>query len=103
MQSANFYFADGKPKIWRRQVRRWPSAKFMSDKRQNKILPSANFYFLNGKSDSRRQMGLSQSGQGLPGLQAAARCMLKIIFYSEMYKSFCRGDDIVAGIWYIQH
>ena len=30
-------------------MRRWPSAKFMSDKWQNKILP-ANFYFLNGKS-----------------------------------------------------
>ena len=32
-----FYFADGKQKICRRQVRRWPSAKFMSDKWQNKI------------------------------------------------------------------
>ena len=42
LQSANFYFADGKQKICNRQVRRWPSAKFMSDKRQNKILPSAN-------------------------------------------------------------
>ena len=54
---ANFYFADGKQKICRRQVRRWPSAKFMSDKWQNKILPSANCYFLNGKFVSRRQIG----------------------------------------------
>ncbi|HIW36702.1 MAG TPA: hypothetical protein IAA30_06945 [Candidatus Treponema faecavium] len=28
-------FADGKLKICNRQVRRWPSAKFMSDKWQN--------------------------------------------------------------------
>ena len=27
---ANFYFADGKQKICRRQVRRWPSAKFIA-------------------------------------------------------------------------
>ncbi|HIW36203.1 MAG TPA: hypothetical protein IAA30_04405 [Candidatus Treponema faecavium] len=50
MQSANVSFADGKQKICNRQVRRWPSAKFKSDKRQNKILPAANFYFLNGKT-----------------------------------------------------
>ena len=42
VESANFYFADGKPKICRRQVRRWPSAKFMSDKRQIFYWPSAN-------------------------------------------------------------
>ena len=31
---ANVSFADGKLKICNRQVRRWPSAKFMSDKWQ---------------------------------------------------------------------
>ena len=35
LQSANVSFADGKLKICNRQVRRWPSAKFMSDKWQN--------------------------------------------------------------------
>ena len=49
LQSANVSFADGKQKICRRQVRRWPSAKFTRDKRQKKILPSANCYFFNGK------------------------------------------------------
>ena len=44
LQSANVSFADGKLKICNRQVRRWPSAKFMSE-----ILPSANVNFLNGK------------------------------------------------------
>ena len=55
-------FAAGKQKICNRQVRRWPSAKFMSDKRQNKILPLANFYFLNGKPVSRRQMRIHICG-----------------------------------------
>ena len=50
LPSASETLADGKLKICNRQVRRWPSAKFMSDKWQNKILPSANCYFLNGKT-----------------------------------------------------
>ncbi|HIW37263.1 MAG TPA: hypothetical protein IAA30_09810 [Candidatus Treponema faecavium] len=46
---ANFQFADGKVKVCNRQVSRWPTAKFLPDKRQIFILPSANFLFASGK------------------------------------------------------
>ncbi len=66
---ANVSFADGKLKICSRQVRRWPSAKFMSDKWQNKILPSANVKktigkFLFFKWENVRLLHLSAGGKG---------------------------------------
>ncbi|HIW35446.1 MAG TPA: hypothetical protein IAA30_00520, partial [Candidatus Treponema faecavium] len=45
LPTANFQFAVGKVKVCRLQVSRWPTAKFVPDKRQNKILPLANSYF----------------------------------------------------------
>ncbi|HIW36501.1 MAG TPA: hypothetical protein IAA30_05920 [Candidatus Treponema faecavium] len=51
---ANFLFAVGKVKVCRLQMPRWPTAKFLPDKRQIFSLPSPNNYFLNGKSSAAR-------------------------------------------------
>ena len=56
LQSANVSFADGKLKICNRQVRRWPSAKCMSDKWQNKILPAAHCLICTYVQPLRREL-----------------------------------------------